>query len=390
MKIESKQKDKIAIVAVGYNRINSIKRLLDSLVSANYTEDDIPLVISIDCSGDEGLYKFVKEFCWPHGKKHVIIHEKRLGLKNHILSCGDLTEYFKGVIILEDDIFVSEYFYTYVTNVVNYYYDERRVGGVSLYQNEMYGTLPVYFYNDGTDCYLKQTPASWGECWTDRQWKLFREWFDKFNDDNFKQIDMPDYIKGWKKAWSKYYMAYLIETNRYFIFPYISHTTCFGDVGEHGASISTSGQAELLCGPRKYCFKPYDDMVKYDIYCVNEYIYKWLGIEKKDLCVDWYYDNDNSRKARYLLTTKELPYTKVKMFGLQMRPIELNIKYTIPGNSIFLYDTIKGAANAKSGSVPISYASYHLRSFNIELAFRFSIKRMIRVYSQIIKQKIFK
>ena len=55
----SGNKDKVAIVCVGYNRIKSLSRLLNSLLCAEYPSNDIPLVISIDCSGNKELYNFV-------------------------------------------------------------------------------------------------------------------------------------------------------------------------------------------------------------------------------------------------------------------------------------------------------------------------------------------
>lgn len=41
-------KEKVAIICVGYNRIKSMKRLLGSLLKAVYPSKDIPLVISVD------------------------------------------------------------------------------------------------------------------------------------------------------------------------------------------------------------------------------------------------------------------------------------------------------------------------------------------------------
>ena len=84
-------KSKIAIVVVGYNRIKSIRRLLTSLSNAHYRQE-VPLIISIDCSGDTELYEYVRNFEWKHGTKYVNIQEHRLGLKEHIFQCGDLTK----------------------------------------------------------------------------------------------------------------------------------------------------------------------------------------------------------------------------------------------------------------------------------------------------------
>ena len=378
-------KSKIAIVAVGYNRLNSMRRLLTSLSNAHYEHDEIPLVISIDCSGDTDLYDFVNQFEWKHGTKYVNIQKTRLGLKAHILQCGDLTRYFRGVIILEDDIFVSEYFYQYVEKAVDFYYDEDRVGGISLYQNEVGSKCaPVVYLNDGSDTYLKMGAASWGECWTDRQWSKFKEWYNNLDGNDIASIDMPEHIKKWKKAWSVYYKAFLTVTNRYFVFPFISHTTCFGDAGEHASSSSNIGQANLLCGERNYTFKPFDEMVRYDTYGTNEDVFKWIGLPKEDLCVDFRCEKINIRKCRYILTPAKMHYKVVKSFGLNMRPIELNIKYNIEGKDLFLYDTIDGNANAASVGYPWTISNYYLRGYNRRL----SLQHVIISYYETAKRAL--
>ena len=96
-----------------------MKRLLSSLNNADYHTDDVPLIISIDCSGNTALYEYVNSFAWNHGDKYVVIHQERLGLKEHIFSCGDFTKYFKAVVLLEDDIFVSPYYYDYIVPIYN-------------------------------------------------------------------------------------------------------------------------------------------------------------------------------------------------------------------------------------------------------------------------------
>jgi len=366
-------KKKIAIVAIGFNRLDSMKRLFESLQNAYFSHNDIPLVISIDASGDQELYDYVNRFEWKHGDKYVNIQKERLGLKRHIIQCGDLTQYFKAVIILEDDIFVSEYFYQYVEDTVNYYGSDDRIGGISLYQDEMNGSLPVCFMQDGSDTYLQQAPSSWGECWTTEQWGKFKKWYEGFNDERFNEIDMPNRYKAWKKAWSKYYMAYLIDNNRYFVFPYISHTTCFVDAGEHSSMSSTVGQASLLCGHKNYVFRPFEEMTRYDIYGVNEAIYQWLGYTKNDLCVDWHGNNPNQRHARFLLTTARLKYPILKSFGLLMHPIELNIKYNIKGEGIYLYDLSSNHDNAIGKHKTKHYPFYFIHGISIKITFAYSI-----------------
>ena len=50
---------KPAIIVIAYNREESLKRLLTSLNNAIYESDDITLIISIDKSDNEKVYKDV-------------------------------------------------------------------------------------------------------------------------------------------------------------------------------------------------------------------------------------------------------------------------------------------------------------------------------------------
>ena len=71
-------KGRVAIVAVGYNRLNSITRLLDSLTKASYDCENVPLIISIDASGNQELYDKVNKFEWPYGDLYVNIQSESL------------------------------------------------------------------------------------------------------------------------------------------------------------------------------------------------------------------------------------------------------------------------------------------------------------------------
>lgn len=379
------QKDKVAIVAVGYNRLTSMRRLLSSLDRAKYPNNEIPLIISIDCSGDTDLYAFVQAFEWHHGPKYVNIQEERLGLLMHVMQCGNLTKYFKAVILLEDDIFVSEYFYYYTIAAVDYYYNDDRIGGISLYRNEMGGTIPVALPQDGKDVFLRQSVASWGECWTDKMWAGFEQWFSVESNHDLTPVDMPVYIKGWKKAWSKFYMAYQIVNNKFFIFPSVSLTTCFSEEGVHGGD-STIGQVTLLSGEKNFKFVPFEEMTCYDIYGTDSRVYDWLGIPKSDLMVSFRAFSINSQGKRFILSPYSYPYNVKRSFALSLSPIELNIKYQLDGDGLFLYDTTQPAKARKNP--PLSIAYYYLKNFDIRLMARYVIDYTYKALARKIKRKL--
>ena len=283
--IDNHKKD-IAIVVVGYNRLPGLKRLLQSLIEADYPSQNVPLVISIDASGCTELYQYVQAFEWPFGDKYVNIEESRLGLKGHILQCGDLTKFFRAIILLEDDLYVSPNFYQYSIASVDKYYDEPKVGGISLYYDEMDGYVGVPFQalKNGSDVFVWQVVSSWGEIWTDKIWSNFRTWLSTWNED-FESLDIISDIKGWTRAWSKYFYAYLVSNDLYFIYPYTSLTTNFADAGgEHGGRKNdTRVQVSIQYGQKEYNLPDFSELIRYDNYGNNESLYDYIDLDRKEL-----------------------------------------------------------------------------------------------------------
>lgn len=362
-------KSKIAIVVVGYNRLASIKRLLQSLLDAKYPKKDIPLVISIDCSGDEQLYKYVKDFRWPYGDRYIRIQETRLGLKKHIIECGNLTKYFKAIILLEDDLFVSPYFYDYIEQTVEKYGDDERIAEISLYKNERNGYVGLPFDNmkDGSDVFLMQDVGTWGECWTEQMWNGFSKWYnEECSEEIILATNMPSTIKTWTKAWSKYYNAYVVSKNKYILYPNIAVCTNFNDAGEHVNNSTSDVQVSLLMNTFPYKLPDFESLIKYDVFFNNENIYDWIGLKQDELCIDLYGFQYSYNNKDYLLSTKILSCPIRKSFGIKLRPIELNVKYDIKGTGIFLYD-IHNKQDVEKGHYPFELISYFLKGFNIIL-----------------------
>lgn len=366
-------KEKIAVVVVGYNKYKGLQRLLNNLNDAYYGESDVPLVISIDASGNTKVYELARSFEWRHGVKYVNIEKERLGLKNHIFQCASLSKLFKGAIVLEDDLFVSPYFYHYAKSTVEKYGHDEHVGGIALYSNEMNGfaQLPFIPVHNGFDVFAKQAVCSWGEIWTESMWNGFTSWYERWDKD-FSKIDMYKRIKEWERAWSKFYYAYLISTGRYFIYPYEPLSTNFNDAGgEHGGKNTINVHVSLLQGKREYQLGDFEQLVKYDVYSENTELPDWLGMNKKDIDIDLYSTKESYNK-RYVLTTAKLPFKIVKGFALAMRPWELNVKYGVKGEDICLYDRGDTEVVIPSRHIDIiKLISYYLRGFNHGLIMRF-------------------
>ena len=194
---------KPAIVAVGYNRPDSMERLLKTVVQAYYPIEEIDLIISIDESNkSDEVEKVARDVEWKHGKKIIKRYPERQGLRKHILQCGDLSQEYGAVIILEDDLVVSPSFYTYTFEAVNKYSENSKIAGVSLYSHAWNGYANTEFMpvKNEFDVYFGQYSITWGQCWTEKQWNKFKEWYlkheNKLPNTNYA---MPSAILRWKE-----------------------------------------------------------------------------------------------------------------------------------------------------------------------------------------------
>ena len=146
----------LAIVAVAYNRIDSLSRLLDSLDKAYYNNERVTLIISVDKSNTEQVELFADKYEWSHGDKVVDKHRENLGLRNHMLSLGKWFNDYDALIVLEDDIVVSPDFYNYSMQTSLRYQNVNDVAGISLYSFETnYQTgCPFVPIKDENDVYF--------------------------------------------------------------------------------------------------------------------------------------------------------------------------------------------------------------------------------------------
>lgn len=262
----------IPIVIVAYNRPIALLRLLTSLQNADYTGySNVKLFISIDYSGKNDCYDLAVDFNWEYGEKKVLKHDKNLGLKNHILQCGDLSLAHDAVIVLEDDLFVSPAYYDYAQQAYSFYKKDNQIAGIGLY-NYKYNEVafcPFEPLSDGFDSYFLQVPCSWGQMWTKEQWVLFKNYLDNVEEGAESDRILPDAVAAWpsETSWKKICYHYLISTNRYFVNPCISLTTNFGDRGQHHENNMMVWQTPLLLKTKKFMFSQIGDSISiYDAF----------------------------------------------------------------------------------------------------------------------------
>lgn len=375
------------IIVVGFNRVHSLQRILKSLDKANYPNNNVKLVISIDNNGqNENVATVANDFVWKVGEKEVIYHPEHLGLRKHIIQCGDLIYSHGSAIILEDDLVVSPYFYKYTVAALNYYSNCKEIGGISLYNLPYTEALkqPFIPLKDDSDVYFKQVPSSLGQAWSIEQWDAFKEWYK--TDPDIKEITgLPIRVRtNWpSSSWKKYFYGYLVEKDKYFVFPQVSFTTNFNDIGENMKNKSSFGQVRLEIVDQTCIFKPLEE--SFNVYDAHSEILPdrlkmlYPKLNNYDFELDLY-DKKEFFEKEYVITSKPCK-NKILSFGRAMKPIEMNIINEIEGDDISL---------AKGNDV--IFRPLTLNEFEQEYAYFykdiFDTKILLRLIVNRIKNKI--
>jgi len=390
---------KPTIIIPVFKRKDTLSVLLRSINEADYPDDNIRLVISIDKGASQDVIECVNSFEFKAGNKQIVYQKRKLGVKNHIEWCVSYGVNDGSVIILEDDIIVTRSYYTYACAALNHYQGDQRIAGVSLYAQRYNETaeLPFEPLQSEYSTYFMQLACSWGQAWTLSQWRDYKNW-SKNNDLQPESIHaiLPENIKKWPDtSWKKDFNIYMIEMNKYFVYPYKSYSSNISHSdGHHMKQVGNLFQVPLSFTIRqkeKYVFPNFKNFsIIYDFYmeASGTIISKFIGISLKNIEIDLY-----GKKPLILLKSKEYfisskkANSAIRSFPLCFKPIEMNLNY--PGNSLkgaffYLYksETVN-KTKSKSGLMYIklaeyfSYVPYKNRKFVLNFILQF-IRSLMR------------
>lgn len=246
-----------AVVIAAFNRPDSLLKLLRQL-STSITEKKFDLIVSVDKGPDQTkISRIVDAVDWNLGQKRVISHPTNLGLKAHILKCGDMVDDYDMIILLEEDLIVSQYALEFAHECASFYFDDPLIAGISLYsyRRKESNNMPFFPVNDGSDIYFMQFASSWGQAWTRGQWTQFRDWLTKNDCDNYHDALVPNYISNWPRtSWKKHFIRYMIRSNKYFVFPFLGLSTNPGTNGQHHNQIFDLFNSPVLHGGRNWLY----------------------------------------------------------------------------------------------------------------------------------------
>lgn len=372
------------IIAIGYSRPECMTRLLRALEAADYKDDRVMLIVSIDNSGREDVWQAAEKCAWTHGEKVIRTYPERMGLRAHVLRCGDFLEEYglDAVAVFEDDILPSPAFYNYMRQAVPFYQDNEKIAGISLYMHRwnMIGNLPFQPAYSSRDVYFQQFAQSWGQIWLRRQWKQFYKWYEGGNAESVLN-QLPEHIRQWPdSSWLKYHIAYCVSEKKYFVYPYEALSTCYSELGENNVKTTHFQVPMQLDTSKEYCFDvPDKESVCYDCYFERMYMAKYIQqeeIKDSELTVD-IYGTKGINRTRYLLSSKRYSYQCLKSYALDIKPHENNVILDVDGEGIYLYDqTQKGSIPPQNDNDTMTY--YYRFNRGVYWLFRYKVGRILR------------
>ena len=226
----------IVIVVVAYDRTVALQRLLASLSKVILPpRAQIDTVISIDYSPkQQEVLRSAQAFLPQLQNAMVIAHPINLGLKQHVLKCGDLVENYDYVLMLEDDLCVSPFILVWLELVsagLKSCKSSKNVAQISTYSPRLNETSkqPFFPMSVGSTFYA-QLPSSWGQAWDRKNWFKFRRWLEAPTN----RKPLPTNVARWStQSWKKLFTQYLVDSNLFVIYPVTALSTNFGDPGQH-------------------------------------------------------------------------------------------------------------------------------------------------------------
>ncbi|MFH0233944.1 MULTISPECIES: hypothetical protein [unclassified Vibrio] len=261
---------KIGICVICYNRLDAASRVFSTLSEAQFNQD-VEIIASIDYSKSQGqMVDLFTSYYWGDKKTRLVTYNNNLGLKQHVLSCGDLVKDYDLLVLIEEDLYISHFFENYLVSSYYLSRSEPKLGGISLYSYTRNEDDKVDFRPciDSFDNYYLQFPSSWGFAITQKQWGDFRAWL-SFNDcETFTDDLLPQYICRWsKQSWKKHYARYLVHTGKYFSYPRYSLTSNPGLAGSHHFGIKGLYSVPVCLAERDWKLGSVDSSLS--IYDVN-------------------------------------------------------------------------------------------------------------------------
>ncbi len=335
---------RVGVVVVAYNRPASLVMTLRSVSQLRVPSGaSVEIVISQDGPPDRLVDNALTNFRLPFPTRRIR-HESNLGLREHVLLCGDLVSDYDLLVVIEDDVVVAPAALEVLVPAVEAYQDDPLIQQFSLYSPSLMEATrsPFAPIDDGNPGFLLRVPQSWGQAYLPAQWRAFRDFVaDPGNAVLLHGKDLPANAYSWPRdsSWKRDHFCFMMATEGYSWIPRASLSSQTGAAGTHFRNPTTKMSVPMQVASGKSRFPPVEELSRYDEY--GELEWKSLARYADELCrfdgtVDLYGVRPLDRVGTPYVLTSRKSRRALKTFGSDLLPLELNIILGQPGQSISL------------------------------------------------------
>lgn len=285
------------VLIFSYTRLDSLKKVLEKINKNKVNDTDLYIFSDgYKNENDKEKVEIVREYIFKFKNKNnfknveIIVSETNKGVDRSIIEGVSLIiKKYGSVIVLEDDIVVSDTFVEYMNMCLNYYKNEDRVFSVGGYCPDIeLHTNNVFFF---------PRIESWGwGIWKDRwdsiDWDL--NGFDEFSKSD-KSIDafnrggndLFEILCAHKEAWDVRTCYTAFKKSAYTVYPPISlvQNIGFNGDGVHFKESTNKYDTTIINGymPMLIPFNINDEISKkmYNFYSIPSYKYTLKKIKRK-------------------------------------------------------------------------------------------------------------
>ena len=326
---------KFLILTLGFNRPKSLERLLDSVQKLEPADLSADLLVSLDGGGDPECVEVAQRVDWKYGDFQVAVQPERMGLQKHILSATDRVGDYDAIVVLEDDLTVSPWALHFCKQAYDEFADDGRIAQISLYASALneFTNMPFRPVDYGFDNWFCRVPSSWGQMYTKKQWRAYREWLESGKPD-VDENAYPSVINYWEHSWKTDFSRYISSQGLYVVCPRVSLSTNHGDPGQNYNNDEKDIEVPLDLIKRSYrfahtgdtdalydeWFEPLPQTFNHPVLQGHEFEVDLYGVKKLPHI-----------KPDYLLSSKKCSHP-IYSFSMELVPFEMNVRLDREGS----------------------------------------------------------
>ena len=254
-----------------YNRLDYLKILINTLKKNKISKYSQVFIFSDNWKKESDKHDVLKVRKYiskikVFKKINIILREKNYGLSENIINgINEVLKKNSKIIVIEDDLELSNKFLKYINTALDIYKYDKKVASIHGW------SFPINFKKDTPDYFFIRGADCWGWGTWKRAWKKFNpdgnDLLNKIKNQNYEKLFnfnnsfnytkmLEDQVKGRNNSWAIRWHASMFLENMFTLYPKTSL------VKNNGTKYGTHSNFDTLNLGKKFIEKKYKPIIK--------------------------------------------------------------------------------------------------------------------------------